>query len=117
MSKEVILKTHTSGNYYYPIHIVLNNLGDGDITDLVRDANVKWGCGIKNISTLSREIRAVLKAFGATDVSILRSSTDYDLSVSRRVKNSRMVRVLLMGMLLRLYQTESGVIRLVLSCK
>ena len=86
MSKEVILKTHTSGNYYYPIHIVLNNLGDGDITDLVRDANVKWGCGIKNISTLSREIRAVLKEFGATDVSILRSSNDFDLSVSRRVK-------------------------------
>ncbi len=86
MSKEVILKTHTSGNFYYPVHIIFNNLGDGDITDLFRVAKEKWGYGIKNISTLSKEIKGVLKESGATDVSILRSVNDYDLTVSKRVK-------------------------------
>ena len=89
MSKEVILKTYTSGIRYYPVHIILQNAGDKDITNLVRDANDRWGYGVDSISRLPSEIKQLVKKYGGTNICISKSTDSFDKSIQSRVKMFR----------------------------
>ena len=86
---QIILKTHKLGDFYYPIHIVLKNSGDADISELYEEIRSRWGRGVKDVSKLPQELKKLLEKNGASKIKVLKSKNDFDLSVSKRVKKIR----------------------------